>query len=151
MQGKTDGELLSWLAGFLDGEGSFVIVRESGGRLQPRIQVANTHIATLSRVQEMLTRLGLPHYVGWKQGGRRADGYDRKRQWVIMATGLKRTARWCQALLEYLVTKREQAELMLEFCNSRLSHGNWQAPKDRRKALLPREAEVLERIRSANH
>lgn len=148
MQGKTDGELLSWLAGFMDGEGSFVIIK-SGGRIQPRVQVNNTHYPTLSWLTEKLTVLGLPHYVGTKKGGlHKHDPYNRKQQWVIMVAGFKRSIRWCQALLPYLVTKRRQAELLLEFCHSRLSNENdWK----KKKIILPREAEIMEQLRSANH
>lgn len=151
MHGKTDEELLSWLGGFMDGEGSFVIIKMSGNRLQPRVQVANTHYRTLDWLTETLTRLELPHYIGHKHGAYMGkDGYRRKPQWVLMAVGLKRTLKWCQALLPYLVTKREQCELLIEFSHSRLSHGTWKAPGDRRKALLPREAEIVDCVSNLN-
>ena len=147
MLGKTDGELLSWIAGFVDGEGTLIII-QSGGRIQPRLQVNNTHYPTLNELTEMLTRLGLPHYIGKKKGGHKPDGFYRKDQWVMMIVGLKRVLRWCQALLPYLITKRDQAELMIEFCHSRLSNENdWH----KKKIILPREAKIMEQLRSLHH
>lgn len=152
MQGKTDSELLSWLAGFIDGEGSFCFVLMSGERWQPRIQIANTHYPTLEPITRILDRLGLPYYVGHKRSDLypSPDKYRRKAQWVIMAVGIKRTERWCRVLLDYLITKRMQAELMLEFDITRQSQQHSGSSARIKKPLTERQVNIIKEVTDLN-
>ena len=148
-QGKTTEVLLAWIAGFMDGEGTFVLAHHSQRAYPyPQVSVNNTHFPTLPWFTNALDRLGLPYYVvPLKPGYLGKDGFRRKPQWAIQMFGYKRCERWCRALVPYLVTRREQAELMLEYINSRMSRnpakgGRWRDDV----GLTPREAEIADRL-----
>lgn len=118
MQANSIEVDLAWLAGFMDGEGTFILMKVSGRYPQPTIAVNNTHYGTLPEMTALLDRLNLPYYVGHKNPPTTHKGWSP--QWTVQAIGLKRCDRWCRALLPYLKTKREACELMLEYINRRL-------------------------------
>lgn len=153
-QGKTDEVLLAWIAGFMDGEGTFCLSRHSQRRFPyPQISVNNTHYPTLSSLTDALERLELPHYVAHKNGAYVGpDGYKRKPQWSIQMFGHKRCEKWCRALIPYLVTKREDAELMLEYIHSRMSRNPMKGARWREDlGLSPREVVIANRLYGRHH
>ena len=152
-QGKNlDG---AWLGGFLDGEGSFIMLRHARGtkgypysqQWKPAIKVAGTHEPTLGTVTGILTGLGLPFHVYRRQPKKPTWSPS----WYVEVVGLKRCLRWCDSLLIYLRTKREDAELMREYCETRLAQKpTWNIPQDRKGAKpqqTDRQLEIISRLR----
>jgi len=137
-QGNADDFDIGWLAGFIDGEGSFNIHRRDYAKGQrgyrPWFTVANTHAETLSRVTSILDALGIAYHVAWSHD--RVRG--RRALWRVTITGLKRMERWLTVIGPRLFTKRCQAELLLRFVQLRLANSGWRIGlSDEEKALVP--------------
>jgi hypothetical protein len=148
--GETD---LAWLAGFIDGEGSFGFQASKGpsggGRpfkrpyWQPRITLGNTDYPTLGYVIEICRAFNLPHFV-WDRRNRgiNLNGHQKADFWHVRAEGMKRCIRWLKVLLPYLRTKRDQAKVMHEFCEFRLAMPGHEKP------YTARELEILDMFRN---
>lgn len=114
-------ERLAWLGGILDGEGTLTIIEKRrktkiGSIYQPTISMVNTDEKIIERCVEIFKENGIPHWVHF---------YDKtkkwKRRWRIEVGGLKRVARTLPIITEFLVGKREQADILKEFCELRLN------------------------------
>lgn len=97
---------LIWLAGFIDGEGYFGIIPKNN-RYQCHLRIATTHKSTMQYVSMLLEapinfhRSSKPKE-NWKDNYS-VSLYDKKVEGLIVA------------ILPYLVTKRWQAEGILEY------------------------------------
>jgi hypothetical protein len=105
---------LAWLAGFVDGEGTFTIAHYKTGRstpYRPTFSLCNTKIEAIENARRIISSvLGRNvKYVALKD----KRGYRPCHQIAIGALGEVKLI--SQALLPYLVGKREQAEIMLKF------------------------------------
>ncbi|GAC1663353.1 MAG: hypothetical protein NVS9B15_26420 [Acidobacteriaceae bacterium] len=118
-QGKNPELQAAWLAGFMDGEGSFCLRKNNGGWKypQPLVTVTNTHKPTIDHTIEVLNFLGLAHHIQYRE---KASSLSKLPSWQISVTGPKRCKRWCETLLPYLVTKQVKADALLEWCIERL-------------------------------
>lgn len=108
--------LLNYFAGFIDGEGCFSICLRKDTYYEPTLIVANNHRHPLDL---------LAHYAA----GRVYTLGTRCYQWRVSHRQLRI---FLPKLIPYLLVKREQAELMLEFLNLRPTQGKRTDP-----ALLP--------------
>ena len=109
-------EDLAWLAGFLDGEGWFGIVK-NGDQYIARVEVCNTHMGGIDKISNMFTEgvLERNHHV------------NRKRE--LKHKPVKRI-RFSQRILlnllndlrEFLVVKSKQTEILMEFLVTRYNH-----------------------------
>ena len=90
---------LAWLAGFLDGEGCF---RLCPG---PRVQVSNTHLETIERLQD--TWGGRIRYVDPEKPEHRPCA-----QWQIDGNA---ALALCEAVLPYLHEKAAQVHLLITY------------------------------------
>ena len=136
-QRKTEDTDLAWLAGFLDGEGSFVIIQLAGKRLTelleknqrpyiaPRIVLVNTDEPTLGTVMAILDAHELPYHVSRRVGGINVRGNKNADSWDLRVQGMKRCKRWLDVLTPYLHTKKSQAQAMLDLIDSRLTDATW--------------------------
>lgn len=122
---------LAYLGGLVDGEGSVGITVQTkksrtkdGGSafsLTPFIQFCNTEAVLVDNYRAILDSLNVAYYVSYREAqGRNAAS------WNIVTRGLKRTltllpylAKWCRG------KKKENAQDLLEYCDSRLAdwHG----------------------------
>jgi len=152
--GDTD---LAWLAGFIDGEGSFGFQQIASPRTRPgerdrshkrpyfnpRISVGNTDMPTLEYVQDIASAFHLAHHVYLRRNrGLRLNGVEKPPFWQVRAEGIRRCRGWLVHLLPFLYTKRDQAQVMLEFCDSRLDMDGHAKP------YTPRELEILSIFRA---
>lgn len=141
---------LGYLAGIIDGEGTITIERSGNRRLngitglQAKVNVANTNWAIIEYVVGILKRLGVnPHIKSQPIGyGTRPRN---KQCWWVTVGGLTKTAKVLNVIKPYLVGKRAQADLVLDFINYR---GDAQLAKG--KPYGPFEANLVEKIRALN-
>ena len=120
-------ERLSWLAGFIDGDGTMSYGRYLTDRIRPGIGIVNTHVKTLPVVTALLDEVGIAYYVKWSEY-KTGDGQLRS-VWRLNVDGLKRVKRLLELILPYLVTKSEQGRLLYEYCKSRLDISRGGDPK----------------------
>lgn len=119
-QGKTLG--LEYVAGLYCGEGSFCLGvhrikhRKGQMRIIPIVDIFMNDEETIMRAADILKSEGLPVYIQ-----RREKATCLKTHVGIHASGIKRSLRYCDALIPYLTgTKLRSATLLREFCQSRL-------------------------------
>lgn len=95
----------AWAAGFFDGEGS-VYLKPYKRRHMPRIGASNN-------VREPIDRLAV--LFGGSVWLRGAQDGKRRGIWTWELNGAKRVRPALEAMLPYLLVKREQAEVMLAY------------------------------------
>ena len=134
-QAKVSDIEYGWLAGFFDGEGSVVLtIRPSAGKnggpkVQPMALLAGTDQASLDAITSILERVQVGHHVAWgipKGTARNGNAYQRA--WVVRIVGLKRTKHFIEWLVPALHTKRERAELVLQYIAARQAHSDFRTP-----------------------
>jgi hypothetical protein len=121
----TDRDRLIWLAGFLDGEGSFfasrVTLKKGNGdylSYRPRVFGCNTHRPTMDVVVAVFENYGKTHQTTKhnvnSSGGSRAVYHANITTWEGCRD-------FCRDIAPFLVTKREQAEILAEWASDRLA------------------------------
>jgi len=117
-------EQLGWMAGIADGEGSFYLSATTDTRNRPVVKysfaVGNTNIEIILEVKRIFENL-IGHSVNYYPVKGRGN---RKSSWVIALTSLPDLVVFCNAMMPYLIGKREQAKVMLEFAAIGKAHGN---------------------------
>lgn len=103
---------IAYVAGIIDGEGTIGFIRDHvKEKLQPHITVVNTHLPMLEFVAEVFN-VGI--HTRKKIEGRK-QMYDLK---VLSAVHI---VSFLKRLLPYLKVKREQAVLLIKYCELRLN------------------------------
>jgi len=128
-QRKVSEIEIAWLAGFIDGEGSIGLKVQKYMRgkkvfyVAPYVHICNTHLATLDYVDYILKGLHIGHYFQWAKPHRyphgKKDVSEYKPLWRLMIDGMKRCKPLLLALIPYIVTKLDDAKLVMEFIESR--------------------------------
>ncbi len=136
MDGQTDNQQrkfseldVAWLGGFIDGEGSIGIKvqkymhNKSVLYVAPYVQVVNTNQEALERVDSILTQLHIGHYFDWPKPRKAPHGknsiQEYKPLWRMLVNGLNRCHAFIPIILPHLTVKRDNAEIVLEFIESR--------------------------------
>jgi len=114
-QADTGKELAArcWLAGTVDADGCIhMTTRERRGYIShtPNIDIASVCPATIEVLVKTINMLGTGGNVNRINGGCQA----------IRVAGIKRCRTILSKITPFMVTKQEEAILMLEWCNSRL-------------------------------
>jgi len=125
----TNNENLAWLAGIIDGEGSIGIKRAFDTRknrsfvsYSPLIQICNTDMILLTKVIEILEFHGIT-FSFW-------NGSEKKRnpKWsVAYMIGISKNQsamKFLELLIPFLVSKKQRAEILYEFCLKRQAYLN---------------------------
>jgi len=108
---------LSFVAGFFDAEGTFVLVRmkpkkgRTHDHIYPKAALYNNDQELLKITQKFIG--GNLRFV--KRAARSEKYYD---SWILDFTSKDRVAKLCKQLEPYLVLKKEQAQLMLRACEA---------------------------------
>lgn len=101
----------AWAAGFIDGEGSFTIAKHFNGEhnYKPSLQVSQTKIEPLELLQEHF-KMGSIYELP-----RKTTKWNICWRWSVhSASSLKLII---PRLLPFLIVKREEAEIVLKFCD----------------------------------
>lgn len=124
-KGQSAGKalLLAWLAGFWDGEGCIRLSprKPKGGNnwIVPELSVTNTHLQTMEKMSKILTELEIGHHLA--EMHRLHNRLNHRKCYRIMIAGQKRTKKFLDLIIPYLITKKEQAKTCKEFVDYRLS------------------------------
>lgn len=139
-----------WLAAMIDGEGTITLQRTGKRRvstgemgLQPIIIVSNTNQAVIEASRIYVENLGVNPYIKSQSYERLQRGW--KPEFKLQVTGLTKVPKVLEAIRPYLCGKLAQADLVLEFCRSRISKG-----KPKGFVYDDRELEILRAIRGLN-
>ncbi len=126
-QAKINDLDLGWLIGLIDGEGCFAFAQRKHKKVRgkiahqitPLITIVNQSLPALDKSTLLLTKLGIGHYVQWQQS-RRRNGVLTRKTWVIWISGFMRVKKAISLIGSYLIIKKQQADLLMEFINSRI-------------------------------
>jgi len=100
----------AWTAGIIDGEGCIGVYKNNKGFCKTfncHLNVANTNVLMLNQLKEF--------WGGKIYPDRHRLKYGWKECWVWQLNKGKEISRFLKNILPYLVVKKEQAEMMLEF------------------------------------
>lgn len=114
---------LGWLIGVIESEGSFTLCKscrnKRGYRYTPLITMTNCDETMLDNYKRILSYLDIPFYV-YKR--RYISGVVKSNRPVIgiITRGYKRVKKMLDIITPFMVSKKEQAEILLDFVNYRL-------------------------------
>jgi hypothetical protein len=109
----------AWLAGFLDGEGTIGLYRNSPKSFHVRLSVVNSHAGSIELVKSMIGG-GITSRV--RKNPKHKDCYV----WQSNDTGLVLGV--LRKIEPYLVIKREQALLIIRYIEEWLECQRWETP-----------------------
>jgi len=138
---------MAYLAGLIDGEGTITLERSGNRRLNgmmglsPKVIVTDTDRAIVDATMTIMRRLGVNPYVKVQSPAKR-----KKACFWVTVSGLSKCKKVLEAVKPYLVGKLAQAQLVLDFVESR---GNSQAAKGQQYSEA--ELQILDKLRALNH
>lgn len=110
---------ICWLAGLTDGDGSIGIHKQShngNGQLVPSFTIVTTCKLTRDHLDALLDRLEVGRH--WTERASKRPNW--KVCWLLQVRGMRRVKPLLMMLAPHLVTKKREAEIMLQFIGSRL-------------------------------
>lgn len=145
-QQATEFEL-GWLMGFIEGEGAIGLYwNQIRMQIYPVIILVNTEKPLINEANRILKAMGVGNYVKpHKITSSKANWKDR---YDIYISGIKRCNKLISLLLPFWTIaspKRKRAQLVQEFCQSRLSH-----PIPEKDRYTLREHEILKEFQAFN-
>jgi intein/homing endonuclease len=119
---QSAGKTLAWLAGFLEGDGSFTLSKwnRKNGKfiISPKVSCTNTDHTLIEEIHKVLKQFKIGHYISSKNT---INGTAK----TINIKGFKRVAKFLPIIIPYLRGKKKiQAQLMLIWIFSRKLTGN---------------------------
>lgn len=145
---QVDSHELAWLAGCIECDGSISIgyhnSSKTGIRPQCSITFCNTGMVMFNRVKAIWDGLGVQGYV--RQLTPRANRPQCKPVYQIEAVSQTKCKKLLEAIYPWLMYKKPQADIMLEFIASRMQHF-------RQKGVphSKRELQLIYNMRVLNH
>ena len=134
---------LAYLAGLIDGEGCICVFPSRGktnGKIYPRgrpiINIANTHEGVLRWVERVA-------------GGRVYQRKELQSGWrpvCVWESGWQHARMVLEACAPYLIIKRRQADLFIEFCKTCRRNGSGGVPE----TILSRRDQIIEEMAALN-
>jgi hypothetical protein len=103
----------AWLAGIMDGEGCISLLRRHTYYV-PSVKIANTNEKLIHRCKEILDMCGVVYSVTYFDRNERVNA---KPSWTIVMESRPRVVAVLQLLEPYLISKNEQAKLVLDWCS----------------------------------
>lgn len=97
---------IAYLAGLIDGEGSFGIMLAGKHRAHvPVLTLCMAHLETVTWVKDL---------VGVAVAHKRRGGKTRREQWALRISGRK-SIELCRRMIPFMITRKEQAEIFVEY------------------------------------
>lgn len=129
---------IDWLAGVIDGEGSFTLNRRCGvnsgqDSFITRLQIGNTDMGLIKKVSEIFVELGIKFYYGLHNPNKKY--LNAKRYLTINVEGYRSIKKLIDAIDGKLFThqKSQQIELMKQYIQFRTDIADKLIPKDAEK------------------
>ena len=115
---------LAWLAGIWDGEGTFGIYRYSRGKSGKnsycgRLTLSNTSILMIDEIIRILESLEVKVDI-WREEKQRKVNH--KKAIHLTVNRIDSVKKVCELIIPYLIAKKDRAELLVKFINSRKSY-----------------------------
>jgi len=119
---------LSWLGGIVDGEGSVLLSKDIHRKFKcvhPRMTITNTEPKMINKIIEILKKYYIPHHIRMRSP-KKGQSIKRLGKPYLPLTeirieGFRRLKKFLPLIKSYLISKREKADLLEEFIDSRLS------------------------------
>lgn len=131
-------ENLNWLAGIVDGEGSFTLNRRCGvnsgqDSFITRLQIGNTDMGMIKKVSEIFVSLGIKFYYGLHNPNKRFP--NAKRYLTINIEGYRSISKLIDAIDGKIFThqKSQQMNLFKEYITFRNKVSSGEEPKNPEK------------------
>jgi hypothetical protein len=106
----TDPAILAYAAGLVDGEGCICLRRQYGPKVKGRANGYSLQI-TIANTKEAMINWLYEHF-GALYGVRKCVRYRVMWEWYVCG---RQSVQFVEALLPYLVVKREQAQVLIEY------------------------------------
>ena len=109
----------AWLAGLIDGEGSFMIIRSIRNnkfRYFYRISIANSNEIIINECKKILECLGIKYCCYYQD--RRGIKTARRQTFLVHITNRNGIISLCNAISSYLVGKKKLASRLLEIVSN---------------------------------
>jgi hypothetical protein len=113
---------LAWLGGIIDGEGTFTL--RIHGRKKNRLLISavftitNTDFVITDNIERILRENNIPFWVSERKTQDKNPNWKPAKEIVNM--GIRRLLKFIPVILPYLVGKKEEAEIVYEFCDRRV-------------------------------
>ena len=114
---------LNYCAGLLDADGSFnldFISVKGKSKYTPQIIMMNKNKEIVKSYCSVLTNNHIGYHVLFNTSEKKVD----KRKWKITISGCKRCIKMLESIVSKIHTKREQANLMLQYCRYKLNNSS---------------------------
>lgn len=112
---------LSWFAGVFDGEGCIsIVLNNTVLQLQPRIRLTNTSSLLIEEAMTVLDSIDIPYKVRRSDSKKKVIG--KRTVFSIDIFGVARIKKFLEQVGPYLRAKKMDAQLALNFVNSRLTN-----------------------------
>ena len=108
-----------YISGLLDGDGCFVLNArntKTNVRYTPKVSLINTNKEIIKRYCSFLKYNNIGYHISFRVANKTTN----RRRWDIIVSGVKRCEKLCSLLNNSLVTKKEQCNLLLQYCKFRL-------------------------------
>lgn len=130
-----------WLCGLIDGEGCIYICSRGGERTdyKPGMRIAMCCHDTIEHTSSLLKKIDVPHHITARAGSQKTN---RSPSWAITIEGHKRMLKILPVVAPHLVTKKQQAAVVWQFCKER--NAGWhRAPYSENQLALLDVARVM--------
>ncbi len=111
-----------YVGGLIDGDGCFNMNyrackgNQKNGRYTPQILFVNTNKEIIKRYCSVLKNNDIGYYITFRIAGKTTN----RRRWDVIVSGVKRCEKICSYLVNNVETKKEQCDLLLQYCKYRL-------------------------------
>lgn len=130
----------AYLAGLIDGEGSIHFALNTGETIIPKISISNSNTEVLEWCRNKIGR----GYISTLSPHSFEGSFHRQtHQFIIQAKPTILPV--LEAIFPFLIIKKKQAKLVLEWCKSRLSRENYH-----RSTYTKREVEIIKEVKRLN-
>jgi hypothetical protein len=109
-----------YISGLIDGDGCFNMNRRfckyNRNRYIPQVLFINTNKEIIKRYCSVLQNNKIGYYVNFRLAGKTTN----RKRWDIMTSGVRRCEKMCSFLSDSIISKKEQCDLLLNYCKYRL-------------------------------